>query len=163
MNDETLKKIKFLERNKSFLGREFLTWLWDRIQAEEHKFRSLAFGDYLLYIDDLMVLGSRQGAVHHHQLKGGTPAYAQETRQAVENGKFVEEAKFIVEYQQKLYHFTLQENLDLKNVKLPITSTEFFLADRLIGTQFLYDLTQELFEEFMNVRKRLLENSTAEA
>ena len=48
MTQETtvLDELKFLETNRNFLGREFLTWLWFKSESQNHKIRTKNFGDF---------------------------------------------------------------------------------------------------------------------
>ena len=156
MNDDTLKQIKFLEKNKSFLGREFLTWLWFQIKSSHHTFDFKGLGEFKLYMDDKLILGSKRGNIHQYNLSGGTPAYAKETEGAILSGKLIQEAKFILEQGEREWFFTLMgDTLDLKNIKLPLMKSQepgHYLADRISMTNFLTDVVRALFEDFLNFR-----------
>ena len=80
ISDENYQRLKFIEKNKAFLGKEFLTWLWFKSEIRNHKFSFKDLGSFILYIDDSLKLGGGSGFVREHSLKGGTPAYSLESK-----------------------------------------------------------------------------------
>ncbi len=49
-------ELKFLQTNRNFLGREFLTWLWFKSVSQNHKVTIKNLGEFQLFIDNKIVL-----------------------------------------------------------------------------------------------------------
>ena len=157
MSSETIyDELRFLQTNRSFLGREFLTWLWFKTETHNHKLTIGDFGTFHLYIDDKIVLSSTNGSVRENSLKGGTPAYAYEAGSALGTGKLVHEAKFILQDSQRQWSFSIVgEDLSLRNVRLPTISeadSQAHITQRVLSTQLLANIIDKLFHEFMSLR-----------
>ncbi|WGL58617.1 hypothetical protein QEJ31_08720 [Pigmentibacter sp. JX0631] len=157
MSSETIyDELRFLQTNRSFLGREFLTWLWFKTETQNHKLNIGNFGSFHLYIDDKIVLSSSNGSVRENSLKGGTPAYAFEAGSALGTGKLVHEAKFILQDSQRQWSFSLVgEDLSLRNVRLPVISeadSQAHITQRVLSIQLLANIIDELFKQFMEIR-----------
>lgn len=157
MSSETIyDELRFLQTNRSFLGREFLTWLWFKTETHNHKLTIGKYGTFHLYIDDKIVLSSSNGSVRENSLKGGTPAYAFEAGSALGTGKLVHEAKFILQDSQRQWSFSIVgEDLSLRNVRLPTISeadSHAHIAQRILATKLLANIIDELFSDFMKLR-----------
>jgi hypothetical protein len=148
--------LKFLQTNRNFLGREFLTWLWFKSETQNHKIKTKNLGEFQLFIDNKIVLSSASGSVRENSLKGNSPAYAQEASAALSSGKMLQEAKFILQNQELNWSFSISaEDLSLRGVRLPNiskdTSKEHF-AQRVVYTKMLHDILDELYKEYMDLR-----------
>jgi hypothetical protein len=158
MFDDFFKELKFLEKNKNFLGKEFLSWIWLKLHVQNHSLSIPNYGTFKMYMDDRIVLSSKKGSVHEFSLKGGTPAYADEMKNALKSGKLIAEAKFILEDKQRQWSFAITgESLTLKNVKLPkITSSSeepsHYLSERIMLTDVLVHVIDSLYKDFMKIR-----------
>ncbi len=149
-------ELKFLQTNRNFLGREFLTWLWFKSESQNHKIKLKDLGEFQLFIDNKIVLSSASGSVRENSLKGGSPAYAQEATAALSAGKMLQEAKFILQNHELHWSFSISaEDLSLKSIRLPNvtkdTSKEHF-AQRIAYGRMLNDIIDELYKEYMDLR-----------
>lgn len=156
LNEFLHDELRFLQTNRIFLGREFLTWLWFKSETQSHKLTIGKYGSYHIYIDDKIVLSSTSGSVRENSLKGGTPAYAFEAGSALGSGKLVHEAKFILQDSERQWSFSLlADDLSLRAVKLPTISesdSHAYINQRVNYSQLLTQLIDELFKQFMNLR-----------
>lgn len=156
LNDNLHDEIRFLQTNRAFLGREFLTWLWFKSETQNHKLTIGNYGTFHLYIDDKIVLSSTSGSVRENSLKGGTPAYAFEAGSALGTGKLVHEAKFILQDAERQWSFSiLGEDLSLRNVRLPSISeadSQAHITQRISSSTLLTNIIDELFKNFMDLR-----------
>ncbi len=155
-NQTTLDELKFLQNNRNFLGREFLTWLWFKSETQNHKVKIKDIGEFQLFIDNKIILSSASGSVRENSLKGNSPAYAPEASAALCAGKMLSEAKFILQNQELNWSFSLSaEDLSLRSVKLPQiakeSSSEHF-AQRVAYTKMLNDIIESLYKEYINLR-----------
>ena len=93
------ERLNQISKTKTFLGREFLTWLWYFIDSK--------LGDSLmvkvkgqtksievsLWVDDKIVLDCNSGMGHRHVMRGGDPSQSLEASIALATGKTVREVK----------------------------------------------------------------------
>ena len=156
LNEQLQDELRFLQTNRAFLGREFLTWLWFKTETQNHKLSIGKYGMFHLYIDDKIVLSSSSGSVRENSLKGGTPAYAFEAGSALGTGKLVHEAKFILQDAEKQWSFSLlADDLSLRNVRLPTvveSESHAHINQRIKYSQLLSNLIDDLFKSFMKLR-----------
>lgn len=98
---EHLDMLTNVAKAKTFLGREFLTWLWFTAETrrEPKTLPHPRLGTtltYDLWIDDRMVLEAvaRMAALSHQSvMKGGDPSHSREAAAALAAGKIVRELK----------------------------------------------------------------------
>jgi hypothetical protein len=156
MKPETLERIKFLQNNRTFLGREFLTWLWYWLESRNNVVDVPGERSCYLYINDKIVLSSASGPVREHSMKGGTPAMAMEAKQAVLGGKLVTEANFLMKQDKAQWTWSMKsDDLVLRNVRLPAVAAEEaerYLGARLAHIETLKDLNNHLFQQFCALR-----------
>jgi hypothetical protein len=157
MDKETLHDgLRFLQTNKTYLGREFLTWLWFLSDSQKHEVDIPGHGRFKLTLDDKLVLSSSGGSVHENSLKGPTPAYAAEARTALLSGKLVHEAKFILQNEDKQWMWTMKaEDLAPRSVKLPPVAeadAESHMGRRIEHMQLLTEVIDHLFKDYMSRR-----------
>jgi hypothetical protein len=157
MNRETLHEgLSFLQTNRTFLGREFLTWLWFVTETNNHEVNIPGHGKFQLYVDDKLVLTATSGAAHENTLKGGTPAFAAEAKSALMSGKLVHEAKFILQADDKQWMWSMKaEDLALRGLRVPsVTEPDAasHMAKRLQHMQVLSDAIDHLFKTYSDLR-----------
>jgi hypothetical protein len=149
-------ELKFLQTNRNFLGREFLTWLWFKSETQNHKVTIKNIGEFQLFIDNKIILSSASGSVRENSLKGNSPAYAREAGTALSSGKMLSEAKFILQNQELHWSFSISaEDLSLRSVRLPNVTKENskeHFAQRIAYGKMLNDIIDELYKEYMNLR-----------
>lgn len=156
MTPDTIEKLKFLQSNRPFLGREFLTWLWYRLECQSHSCEQPGAPALQIYLDDKIVLSSASGPVREHALKGGTPAAAEEARRALLAGKLVTEANFIMKQGERIWSWSLKaDDLSPRNIRLPgVTAdeAEAYLHSRLEAIEMLTATLDRLYAEFLEQR-----------
>lgn len=151
-----LESLRYLQTNQAFLGREFLTWLWYYTESGRHEIDLKELGIYKLYVDDRLVLSSTAGSAHEQALKGGTPAYAAEALVALQAGKLVQEAKFILQDKERQWMWTMRaDDLALRSVRLPTVQApdaSTHMQARIANTQLLVDVVETLFKMYLDLR-----------
>lgn len=151
-----LESLRYLQTNQAFLGREFLTWLWYHTESFRHEINLGDLGIYKLYVDDRLVLSSSSGSAHEQALKGGTPAYAAEALVALQSGKLVHEAKFILQDQERQWMWSMKaDDLALRSVRLPAVQAPdaaTHMQARIANTQLLVDVVESLFKRYLETR-----------
>lgn len=148
--------LRFLQKNKSFLGREFLTWLWFTSESQKHKIDVPGLGNFKFYLDDKLVLSATSGSVHENALKGGTPGYADEAHAALRTGKLVQEAKFILHDGKRQWTWGMKaDDLSLRGVRLPpVPEPEpgAYVIQRISLMQTLIDVLDHLYKKYVSIR-----------
>lgn len=149
-------ELKFLQTNRNFLGREFLTWLWFKSETQNHKIKVKDLGEFQLFIDNKIILSSASGSVRENSLKGNSPAYAKEASAALSAGKMLSEAKFILQNQELHWSFAISaEDLSLRSVRLPNVTKESskeHFGQRIVYGRMLSDIIDTLYKEYMDLR-----------
>lgn len=108
-----------LSRSRSFLGSEFLLWLWYREDLEGGVHR-VGEESCVLVFDDQLVLRVELGESEENRLKGGAPASAPEARKALQFGKRVTRARMRLERGDREWRFTLDaDRFQLSSVRIP--------------------------------------------
>ncbi|HVY61308.1 MAG TPA: hypothetical protein VHF22_06620 [Planctomycetota bacterium] len=161
---------------QSFLGREFLTWLWFRCEADGGTFElpprgavedakkakkkkddepepdrevGVVFNDYVSLVSD----GDER---EENILKKGSPHRSAEARMALLVGKLVSAAKLEVARGERSWTVTLTgETLDFRSVKYPDAEgdePEERSIDRLSAMQELGEIVDGLYGLFLGVR-----------
>ncbi len=156
MQESIYDEIKFLQTNQSFLGREFLTWLWFKSETQNHKIKIKNLGDFQIFIDNKIILSSSSGSVKENSLKGNSPAYAREAGIALSSGKMLSEAKFILQNRELNWSFSISaDDLSLKSIRLPETTKEKskdYFTQRIQYAKMLNDILEDLYKEYINLR-----------
>lgn len=151
---------------KSFLGREFLTWLWYLTEKSDGQLQvpcANRKAPYTidLWIDDRLVLESQHSQTHVQTLKGGEPSRSIEATSALLTGKSVKEMR--VGFQiDALGDFTFTLNgvdLSPRSILLPEPNSELsqeegfsLLSFRLKANEILVDILDGLFFMFLEER-----------
>ena len=173
------KELSFLEQNldeihtqsahKSFLGREFLTWLWYFAEQDEGRFEMTlndgATKSAQIWLDDRIVLTSKTGRSHEHIIKGGVPSTSDEAAISLKAGKSVKELKVAIEIDGTgLFSATLGgEELAPKGLKLPEpqdSSDQTVLEQRVEYMAVFTSALDTLFGKFMDERTDKLWDTT---
>lgn len=97
VSQDRIQDIDKLISTKSFLGREFLTWLWHLSDTKGAATLNLGKGrgrkTVELWIDDRIVLNPEHNAGHESLMRGGNPSKSLEAAIALNSGKSVTELK----------------------------------------------------------------------
>ena len=110
----------------SFLGPEFLTWLWCRSEELEGCF---ALPDekepFELWFDDRLTVGSTLVDAQENIFRGGHPTSSPEAHMALRQGKMATEARLRVVRGSQEWSFVLKaEDLGLSALKIPAVLTK---------------------------------------
>lgn len=167
--EENLDEIHTQSAHKSFLGREFLTWLWYFAEQNEGRFEiTLSDGatkPAQVWLDDRIVLTSKTGRSHEHIIKGGVPSTSDEAAISLRAGKAVKELKVAIEVDGTgLFSATLGgEELAPKGLKLPEpqdSSDQTVLEQRIDYVAVFTSALDTLFGKFMDERTGKLWDTT---
>ncbi len=140
----------------SFLGAEFITWLWFRSDHDEGIFElDPEFGPFELWFEDKLVVGSATVNAQENFFKGGHPSSSLEARTALRLGKLAYEAKLrIVRGAQEWSFLFKAENLSASGTKLPaILSKEE--DDRFYERMFLIEQLEQMLKGLFSVFLKL--------
>ncbi len=147
--------------HKSFLHREFLTWLWYFAETSEGRFDIVTKKgpkkSAQIWMDDRIVLTAKTGRAHEHIIKGGVPSTSDEAAVALESGKSVKEMRIAVEIEDcGLFQATLGgDDITPKGLVLPEPNpnVENSVLDQRIDAVDLFSVAIDtLFLKFMDER-----------
>ena len=137
-------------KSKTFLGREFLTWLWFQAEANETPFEITAPSgektSFDLWIDDRVILESSGSKAHVHTLKGGDPSQSLEAAAALKSGKTVSEVKIGISV-EGYGEFTCvlnYQDLSPRSIQLPDVIEEEDLMNSISPLSVRLELTRVL-------------------
>jgi hypothetical protein len=162
------EKLNQVAKTKSFLGREFLTWLWCFVDLKSEDSISVNVKGQKrpitvsLWIDDKIVLDSNSGIGHRHVMRGGDPAQSPEASIALATGKTVRELKLgmniigVGDFSTNLN----SSDLNPRSIQLPgddnlgeAEENAFLPAQqRIKQISLLLAVIDELFARFVNER-----------
>jgi hypothetical protein len=140
-----------------FLGREFLTWLWYRLDLAQDDAPFEIDGVRVdLWFDTRVTLEAPGEIKEQSVLKGETPTETDEARVALQSGKLLREARLRLVAGDKQWTFTLRgDDLSLQGLKVPgLLSREEDdqVHERLALMTEAEDLVDTLFARFLDVR-----------
>ena len=141
----------------TFLGPEFITWLWYRTETQGEVFSCPQMeGPFEIWFDDRLVVGSTMVNAQENFFKGGHPPTSLEARTALRLGKLATEARLRLVSGTKEWSFLLRgPSLEMSGVKLPgVLAKEdddrfyerFYLLEQLDGAM------KGLFGQFLKLR-----------
>ena len=139
-----------------FLGCEFLTWLWFKVELFDGTLELLDGRQVDLWIDTQLVLASLQTPTEKATLTGVSPSTAAEATAALQQGKVPLKAALRLVLAEHEFAFTLDgQRLAVSGVKLPelmeAESDERFF-ERMQLIEDLDGVLTELYEEFLALR-----------
>ncbi len=141
----------------TFLGPEFLTWLWYRTETQGEIFSCPQMeGPFEIWFDDRLVVGSTMVNAQENFFKGGHPPTSLEARTALRLGKLATEARLRLVSGTKEWSFVLKAaSMELSGVKIPgILSKEE--DDRIYERLYLLEQVDSamkgLFGQFLKLR-----------
>jgi hypothetical protein len=144
----------------AFLGEEFLTWLWYRLDTlggdvEIEEGRAVAYA-----IDDFLAFAARDDDETEQTLRKGTPTRSQEARTALRNGRRLRKARLIVAEGPLQFGVTVDgSTMCLSAIKLPedseaCESTTDRNIERAGNFLRLHELVGGLYAVFLRDRLR---------
>lgn len=144
-----------LLRGRTWLGREFLTWLLWKSEGGEALVEVEGEGVIPLFSGRLLLKGIH-GEVTELAAKGALAPYSEEVRHAIGRGLLVHQARIRFTVGERVWEATLDaEQLDVKSAKLPELLTEEEddrLTERLDLTDQLSGFIDALVSEFLSIR-----------
>ncbi len=159
---KTYYEISDLAASKSFLGKEFLTWLWYYIEEEGGTFEveqaiNKKTIEAEIWIDDKITFESTGSDTARHSLFGGNPSDSLEATAALLTGKIVSELKLGLHIGEDQYKFGLSaKDLTPKSITIPKEPTS---GDRYSAALFrighldtLMRCQDAIFSQFVNTR-----------
>ena len=130
----------------SFLGPEFLTWLWYRSELQSGVFEGGGeVGPFELWFDDRLTVAAPTVNAQENLFKGGHPASSLEARTALRLGKMADEAKLRIVRASQDWGFVLRADLTTASVKALIEQLDVMLKALL--RQFLVLRTSPEWEQ----------------
>ena len=96
-----------------FLGEEFLTWLWFRIETDGGEFDIGRRGKLAVSFDDFIAFAARDGDETEHTLRKGIPSRSPEASVALRNGRRLTRARLVIALGDAAYSVILDgETMD---------------------------------------------------
>ncbi len=123
-NSLNIKSLSFTHRvtdtEETYLGRDFLTWLWYRSEAVSNKFVVPDLGEFSFGIDGPLTLVAEEGNVQEAVLRKGLPTVSAEAFTGIMNGKKLRSAKVSLTLGDDIWSFTLDaDTFTFKSMNLP--------------------------------------------
>ncbi|MFT7582174.1 MAG: hypothetical protein ACI9MR_003856 [Myxococcota bacterium] len=138
-----------------FLGREFLTWLWYRSDAQEGVFE-LEDASIEVWFDAKLTLDAPGEIKEQNVIKAETPTETDEAQVALQTGKQVTEARLRIIEDQKQWGATIKaDTLGLTSVKLPALLSreeDDAIYERFYLMEELEDHLTALYTTFIGLR-----------
>jgi hypothetical protein len=144
----------------AFLGEEFLTWLWFRLDTQGGDFDVGEGRNVAVAIDDFLAFAPRDDDETEQTLRKGLPTHSQEARTALRNGHRLRKAKLIVAEGALQFGATLDgTSMCLSGIKLPEDSEECESAEdrnleRAAHFLHVHELLGLLYDVFLADRLR---------
>ncbi len=150
---DLIDKIHRAER----FGPEFLTWLWFRSESTDGVFSlGTEFGDFELYFEERLVVGSAEVNAQENFFKGGQPSMSLEARTALRLGKLANEAKLRIIRGAQEWSFLMKARpLGVSGVKIPAVLSkedDEKFAERMLLLEQLDAMVKGLLRAFLKLR-----------
>jgi hypothetical protein len=142
-----------------FLGREFLTWLWFKSEAQGGTFDLPDIGNVEIWIDDRVTLKSDADQAPETVVCSGENSDLREARFALAENKKVAQARFRMTIGEEEWSFSLESaGLNVKSMKPPKVVADvredpdglFFERFKLV--ELAVSALDALFLSFVNLR-----------
>ncbi|OFX23223.1 MAG: hypothetical protein A2V77_24055 [Anaeromyxobacter sp. RBG_16_69_14] len=144
-----------LLRGRTWLGREFLTWMLWRSESGDPLAEWESAGVVVLFTGRLVLRGIA-GDVIELSARGALVGYAEQVRRALDAGLLVHGARLRLTHGEKVYEATVDaEFLDVRAAKLPEVLKEAEddqTLERLYLTEQLSGMLDALLAAFIRVR-----------
>jgi len=144
----------------AFLGEEFLTWLWYRLENEGGEF-DLGEGRVVgIALDDYIVFAPRDDDETEQTLRKGVPTRSAEARAGLRSGHRLKKAKLTLAMGDLVWTFTLDASaMGLRSIKLPdddeaAESPEERSRERAANFLLLQELLGLVYRQFLSRRLR---------
>ncbi len=162
-SQQAIEKFQELSQSKSFLGQEFLTWLWYTVEAKRGEFTLAGLPSrdkqVEIWIDNKITLESSQSMANKHLLRGGQPGSSPEATTALRCGKYVTEIAIGLAHDELECSFVLNSKdlnpkaLGFPNIKpSPEHETIDLITSRIRAIETVTDVLDQLFLQFIDAR-----------
>ena len=139
----------------TYLGREFLTWLWFRGDRNDGQFE-VNNEIVAVWFDAKLKLSSTGTLKEENVIKSDRPTDTEEARVSLRSGKQVDEAKISISIGPKIWSVNVKSaDLSLHGMKLPAllsTTDEECVYERLARLEECQDTFDALFRSFVELR-----------
>lgn len=145
-----------LIQTRTFLGNEFLMWLWFKSDCYDGLFQIAEHGQIEVIFDDALTLEAYLAETERSDFKGGSPAFAPEAMTALRQGKRVSKTKLRIVKEGREWLFTYKaEGMDITSAKIPAVLSKdddekFF--ERMYLLEELEEILETMFDEFLHIR-----------
>lgn len=150
------KALEALQRNRTWLGREWLTWLLWRSNATAPLTSFEGEDLHVLFVGPVVLQGLA-GDATELRAKGYQSAYAEVVRQALARGLLVHRATLRMLLGEQVFEVTIEaEHAVFRSARLPKLLSEDedeALAERLMLVDRLAGMVDALWEAFVAVRE----------
>jgi hypothetical protein len=141
----------------AFLGPEFLTWLWFRIETEGESFEVDGASETVeVWFDDRLVVGSTMVNAQENHFRGGHPPTSIEARAALRLGKLATEARLRFIQGSREWSIVLKAtDLTYGGVKIPAVLSkddEERFYERMYLLEELDCMLSGIFGQFVKAR-----------
>lgn len=145
-----------LINSRTFLGSEFMMWLWYKAECFDGLFDLPEHDRVEVAFDDRLTLEAYLAETERNMFRGGAPAYSPEAKTALQEGKRVQRAKLRIIKEGREWTFKIKaESFDLTSVKLPSLLSkeeEEQFYERMYLLEELEEILEELYREFLSIR-----------
>lgn len=145
-----------LINSRRFVGSEFLTWLWFRVDCHDGLLDIEDVGRIEVIFDDQLTLDAYMAETQRNDLRGGSPAYSMEAVTALRHGKRPTKAKLRFIREGREWAFTFKaETFDIASLKIPALLTQeeddqFY--ERMYLIEEVEEILHALYKEFLRLR-----------
>lgn len=145
----------------SFLGREFLTWLWFKSEERDGTIMVPDVGDIEIVFVRKLILESGEGEYSETVACKGIHSDLNEGKAALRKGKKIKEARIKLGIESDECEFTFKaDNFQFQTMKLPATlnmdeeekDKEGRILERIYLTETAIGMMEKLFSLFLNKR-----------
>ncbi|MBI2568769.1 MAG: hypothetical protein HYV63_17255 [Candidatus Schekmanbacteria bacterium] len=147
-----------LANRTTFLGVEFVTWLWFRSETQDGLFADLpgAGKNFELYFDDRLLVSALAVDCQENLYRGGLPATSIEAKAALRAGKKAVEARIRIVRDEGEWSFLLKgPALAVSGVKVPAVlapEDEECILERMTLIEDLDRMLRSLYRRFLELR-----------
>jgi hypothetical protein len=142
---------------KSFLGNEFLLWLWHHADAKDGEVKTKGAGEVAILFDRSLDLDCTYGATGKDSLRGTGPTRMPEAKDALRTGKVPRKAFLTIHARGNQYDFNFNpEQFSLGSAKLPeieeAETPRVLFEERIALLRDLSNTLDSMYEAFLTVR-----------
>jgi hypothetical protein len=143
-----------------FLGEEFLTWLWFRLETDGGDFDLGDGRSVAVSLDDFIAFAPGEDDETEPTLRKGTPSLTAEAGAALRHGRRLSRARLLIALGDSQWRVTLDgSTMTLRSIRLPdddpeAESAEDRARERAANFLLVHDIVAALYRTFLRVRLR---------